>query len=1134
MHKVTKYDSMAASNPDILLFVGDLLQEPSEIQFLNRLTSDLHKRQQTAIIFTNFHIGKANQQIDFFVITPNCACVVELKSFTIPVFGQVNGPWELKSRDGNLVKSLGERNPYRQALDAKYAISDEMHNLLAGHPDLPKPAGNRKYVSTIESLVCIFPEIPQGSNLTAGDFKAYVKDYADSLSFLLINVRSPGWTRDDWIKLANRLNLQQRDVSRAVYPNQREASEQSESYLARFIDYYGRNLPELVPTQISADNKPCTLESLLNGLGIGNSQQVVGPSGCGKTHLVKHLAILSIGKGHAPIFISAKYFGGVFSDLLDRSVMHLYDGKGLELLATLSASGRTPFFIIDGVNECLTHRIPELLETTQAFALRGKHTIIFTSQKMIELLTEFEGSIIRLDYLTDLEKRKVLAAYLHQPSENIGTVLEVIKTPFEISLLAKSALELGSYFTKYTLFNSYARKSLEYCENSSLAFRTLVNLGQIMAERLLTAIPESEFKRTFELVSEDYRIRPDAFSVIPKSGLIEIKQGYCSFSHEMVQYFFEAEAFLSKHGSTQERASEMERPRNHHLADFILGAQGDTQNTRIMIKSKPFHSLLLESIKGRYGKYTKLAVLADISNLFRKADEEVERMDLTFTRSDGSLTIVPETGTDWTSYEIALMDAIGQGFRGDGLFINQVIDLLRKTDRSCFRLLESKRIPGVDKITLQESLCSSLYVMVTQKQMPISIIMKHIRSTFTRELTPELDWTMKSLLEDIEKQPIGILFLLCDLIRWAKASFISELPKLLKRCWETQIYHLRLAALDAVRDNSHQVGEPIRSELIGIVSNLDWEGNLGLSTTIVEVLASYEALEGGITVDDATKEIMTLLGDWENPVNYDHAYTIYTRLFEDVFQGVYDEAIFSLKVENRGKLLTMAALGAPQYSFSIGWILQQLVEMDFPDAIKAYLKWGIIPYSENPSIDDAVRAFLWATIGLAHYSDKLAHLNRPLKDDEAAWRAYGEILFWLHKPSITESEMREKCAPCWERLESLYIRAALDPLFLIEKSIRWGAEYNKLRIKNPIILFPSEVKAILVECVKIMPELTSLFNKVINWNREERNKFIIEMLGKIGDEIIIPVLEPILESAELGAEAARAIRKIRERKVGIT
>ena len=1123
---------MTASAPDLLLFVGDLLQEPSEIQFLNRLTSDLRDRQQGAIIFTNFHAGKANQQIDFFIITSNCACVVELKNFTIPVFGQVNGPWELKIPDGTLSKSLGERNPYHQALNAKYAISDEMHNLLAGHPELPKPPGNKSYVYTMESVVCIFPEIPQGSNLTVGDFKAYVKDYGDFLKFLLLSGKSPGWTKYDWIKLANNLNLQQRDVSRAAYPNQREASEQSELYLDRFIDYYGRNLPEFVPIQISVDNKPCTLESLLSALSVGKSLQVVGPSGCGKTHLIKHLAILSIENGHAPILISAKYFGGFFSDLLDRSVMHLYDGNGLELLATLSASGRTPFFIIDGINECPTHRIPELLETTQAFALRRKHFTIFTSQKMIELPTELEGAIIRLDYLTDLEKRKVLAAYLQQPSANIEAVLEVIKTPFEISLLAKSTLELGSDFTKYTLFNSYTRKSLECCENSSLAFRTLVNVGQIMAERLLTAIPESEFRRIFELVSEDYRIRPDAFSVIPKSGLIEIRQGYCSFSHEMVQYFFEAEAFLSKYGSTAERATEMERPRNHHLADFILGAQGDTQNTRILIKSKAFHSLLLEGIKGRYGKYTKAAVEADISIFFRKADEEVEKIDLTFKKLDGSfgITIEPETGTDWTSYEIALMNAIGQGFSREGLFINQVIELLTKTDRNCFRLLESKRIPQIDKVTLQESLCFSLYVAIPQKQLPISIIIQQIRPTWIREFTPKLECAMRSLLEDLKNQPIGVLFLLCNLIRGAKADFTSELPNLLKRCWETQIYNLRLDALYAVQDRTHQVEEPIRSELIGIVKKLDWEGNLGLSTTITEVLASYEALEVGITVDDAAEEIVRLLEDWENPFNYEHAYTICTYVFEDVFQGVYYEAIYNLAPENRGKLLTMAALGAPEYSFNIGWILQQLVEMDFPNAIKAYLKWGMIPYSEAPSIDEVISAFLSAIIGLAHYRDKLPYLNRPLRDDEAAWRAYGEILFWLHKPSITESNMREKCAPCWERLESLYIRAALDPLFLIEKTISWGAQYNKVRVKDPLIIFPSEVKAILEECVKIMPELTSLF-KFISWRRQEHNKFIIETLGKMGDETTIPLLEPILESAELGAEAAKAIRKIRERKV---
>jgi hypothetical protein len=153
-----------------------------------------------------------------------------------------------------------------------------------------------------------------------------------------------------------------------------------------------------------------------------------------------------------------------------------------------------------------------------------------------------------------------------------------------------------------------------------------------------------------------------------------------------------------------------------------------------------------------------------------------------------------------------------------------------------------------------------------------------------------------------------------------------------------------------------------------------------------------------------------------------------------------------------------------------------------------------------------------------------------LRDDEAAWQAYQEILFWLHKPSINEDTMRKNCAPCWERLQSLYIRAALDPLFLIEKSIRWGTDHNKVRIKDPIIIFPSEVKVILEECIKIMSELTSLF-KFISWRRQEYNRFVIETLGKIGDETTIPLLEPILESAELGAEVSKAIRNIRARKI---
>jgi hypothetical protein len=84
---------------------------------------------------------------------------------------------------------------------------------------------------------------------------------------------------------------------------------------------------------------------------------------------MKHLAIQSIPFDFAPIFASAKYFSGRFSELLDRSILHLHPGNFGELHKSIASSKRKPFLIIDGINECPARIHQDLLETIQAFTL---------------------------------------------------------------------------------------------------------------------------------------------------------------------------------------------------------------------------------------------------------------------------------------------------------------------------------------------------------------------------------------------------------------------------------------------------------------------------------------------------------------------------------------------------------------------------------------------------------------------------------------------------------------------------------------------------------------------------------------------------------------------------------------------
>ena len=1143
------------------LFIGDLLQEPSEIQFLNTLCSHLEKRNAHAIIFANFYAGRFKQQIDFLVITPNCTCVVELKNYNVPVFGEINGPWELRNVDGTLIKELRGRNPYHQARQAKYAISDEMHSLSRDHPELPTPPENRKFFSMMESVVCIFPNIQSGSQVTPGDYKTYVKGYSEFLEFLFSSTNNPRWTKDDWLKLAMKLGLRQEGFSEAAHPEKHVDLDSTEAYIERFLDFYGRNLPELAVTEMTMEGKPCNLESLLPLLHSQQNFQLIGPSGSGKTHLIKHLSVESISAGYAPVFVPAKYFLGRLSELLNRTVAHLHPGNAGQLLKSLSTSGRRPFLIIDGVNESPIRQCSPLIETLQAFALRQKFSVIFTSRSELDLPAELSGPIIHLNYLTNEEKLKVASVYLTEPESKIAVMFDALTTPFEIFLAVQSALEAGRHITKYELFNSYSRRCLERGEDSFLAFRILVKIAQIMAERLSTAVLLSEFKRIAETVTESVRAKPDAIATALESGLIEVQHGSFSFSHEMIQRFFEAEAILSGDACTEEMA----KPRNYHLADFVLGAQADTESAKKLVRLDPFQHLLLEGFEGHFGKYAIEAIHSDIAELFEKAKRELREIDFVFNPQKGPFGTNLELvgGMKWTSYERALMGTIGRAFM-KGFLVNPVLRLVQETDRICFKLLDTKGFPDEMRIRLRNDLFPLLYVWQSEKSPSVSKIFSGISMSniwFEQGENPELARLTESVLMNLEKQPLGVLYLMCELIRRSeRSSAMSQLPRFLRHCWNTGIYHLRLHALEAIQLANTIVNGQLRSEIVDTINALDGE-NIFLNTTIWETLSAYDAIEVGVTVDDAFDEIHRLLyptpeseekirqlqslsKEWNDihkpefgdkihekepdEVQNQFAYSAYTKIFEEVFQGVYDEAIERLEKDELRRFLTMAALGAPSDAFFVGTILNRLLELEDPRTLPAFEKWAAIPGHKPFMILYAIESFLLGIVGLARYTDNPPLLKRPQRDDEAAWQCYREILFWLHKPSIEDQTVRKNCAPCWQRLFGRCSHAAIDPLMRIQGGILDGFSTRLGFYKDPATFFPSEVKDVLEAGLKAKSELTSIFGDHAYFKKDHVN-FMVKVLEEVGNKTSIPLLEELIESADFGQMAAKAVKTIRAR-----
>jgi len=226
----------------------------------------------------------------------------------------------------------------------------------------------------------------------------------------------------------------------------------------------------------------------------------------------------------------------------------------------------------------------------------------------------------------------------------------------------------------------------------------------------------------------------------------------------------------------------------------------------------------------------------------------------------------------------------------------------------------------------------------------------------------------------------------------------------------------------------------------------------------------------------------------------------------------------------------MAALGGQSGDIMYGTILVRLLKLDDPRSLPAFEKSSALPNSESFYTQGSVESFLLGIVGIARYAESPPLLNRPLRDDEAAWQAYREILFWLHKPSLEETSVRENCAPCWHRLMQRFIRSAIDPLMRIVQAIGEGLSTRLEFYKDPVQFFPLEVKYVVEEGLTIRSELTSLFGKEDIF-RKDHGRFLVGILEQLGDETSIMALEKLLDDSQLGTPAARAIRVIRARMV---
>lgn len=1110
--------------PVIDIYLGSPIEIPSEKQFLARLVSDFHSRNESAFIFANFHTTKNTLQVDFFVITSKCACHIELKNYTAPVVGGIDGTWKLLTPKGDMQVDRN-KNPYHQALNCKYAISDAMHEMARRDSTLSPKSKGRKFYTLIESVICIFPVLAPSSRIFT-DNKVRAKSYDDLLNFLLTHERHPGWDRDQWRQFAMYFGLEKAESFESEPRDTQTVQENSlRQYQINFIDFHSTALHELVQTRIESNDRSLNSEEFLITLRSSSHVLLIGPAGSGKTHLVRHASI-KLASERLPIFTRARDFDGDLARLISRSIAHAYPFAAPKFLEAAVTTRNPVTLIIDGFNECPVGLKDTLVKAIQAFVQRFRFPILITSQDNDLLPASLCGVSLRMSDLSPEERLAIFESYLTQDLNltNLEDLLKPFSTPYELSLAAECASTLDEKLTRTTLFDAFARKRLAWTQSPAVSFRVLAEIAHLMGERFVNSLAISEFESIAERIADEQRMSIAIVDQVLSSGLIESSQGRCAFRHELLGIFFEANALIRHCSASNNLSLQLARPRNRRLAEFVTASLSDANLIKECLKSLADPSLLSLALRGFLGDEAKLIVSEDAKALMDSARADVVNA-YPFALTHPFMTI--EGLLPRSKYEDALLVAIGIVLH-EGILLDEVVELFEAVESHCWHLAEQGASPNSNEaIGYRNGLFQTLYIVVPSLSsgcFPISVIVNSFRQStwFNRESVVRT-WLIEKFINN-QSQSFGLLYLFGESLRYSRDQKAHQiLLVFFETCWKSKFYHLRVQALDVIKSFAHDLrGSAVRTEIENLIAPLD-SNNLFLNNSLIETKVAYGLMEVGITSDDVLKSFREILKNPHDPVFRERAYHELACIFEDVFEGAYSVAYSELSRDEQTRIMTMAALGARPDAFFTDWILRELLDSDDPHVLPAFDRWTTGLVKETSSIQDSVACYLLGVLGCAKHIDSPPRLKRVEGKVDLAWQSYAEILFWIFKPGLSDVEIFRNCKRPWESLTKELKAEAVDPLMQMENA-DWKLKNDDCHPLGELCArFPSKVKTIL-EYALDHQSLPTAFGFLFG---KSHTAFAVARLADVGDMRSAKLLERLIDSEEYGKLSVETIRRIR-------
>jgi len=1112
-----------------------------EARFLCVLERDLSGIE--SLILASFHAG--DREIDFVVITPGHTALIELKNFTLPIFGQLNGDWEYETAAGTRLRRGGE-NPWQQALSAKLALSDQMADYQRRN-STPAPADG-KYFKQFGAFVCVYPRIHPRSQVTLGNKKVVVASYADVITAIRSNAVPSSWSIQDWKGFAEtHLRLKASTLAAATDRNVDEATEKIQAYNSRLKSVIAVGLPPLPHAPADSSQGQGLVDSLLEPTNF----MLVGPSGSAKTFHLHHLALAVSSKGEELTLMleAKKYRRDDFWDLLRHGIGPLFRGDPKELLDSAALCGLRPVLMVDALNECAGDLIQDLLRDVQAFTLRYDARIVVTSQSRLDLRGVINSTTKELP-LPDAQQKRSIYAY-HSGlacTPDLEYFCSGFTNAYDLTIAGRCHNTRAKLESRSDLYDRYVRQCLP--DHTVVQSAILRSLANEMADTLSVAWERDRFDTSAERFVQSQHASLTVLDDLRRSRLIMLTDEYFSFEHELLFDYFRADELRRRCTDVSELAREVTRPRNQELLEFILPRFSDDASIATLMAAATDHSILCRIVEGKCGAIAQALIVRQCEALLDHADQDLSHIDVAcegVTTEAGRTMLAGLTisgNRKWSAYDELLCRVIALNLDHPS-FQRRFLVLLDHTEsalKAAVSIAAKNARFNPDRVWGEAVRLFGGVIQHGTIQLPYVSITSAVRDARMRVGYRSGLHNRPQLFKRSPQSHFAIAALLWDLERDHDYDTGEKLA-LIQRAWDTGIYILRLESLELLQSMRLEI-DARDAEYLPLAQTMlqgfDTD-NVILNTPLLEAMASFGCLEPPVSLESALAEMRGVIAPGAvhdpyvvelaivqggSPSEYlaSLAYGSLSKIFEDVFMSVYFDAYFALSDDEKRDILCLAA-EVSDPGFATDWILRELIRYGGTRALPIYRKLASRIDGNTAFAQQAVCLFVTSIEALAQLNDVPPDYDGGDGPEHLAWKIIGEITFWHLRPIAHESHT-QRIQGLWAQLTGPQALGVADVLYQINNS-NWKMQTHNL-VAELTTNFGRELQPIIVHCIANRTSLPSIFRFGGRTNREVV-RFLIETLGTSGDASAIPVLRAAVDEFDIGKAAIQAIESIQKR-----